>query len=94
MNRDQFLQLVSAYIKTDPEAAAFIPNAVAAGLSASRQSALERAADMEVALSVALAKRYKGREALILSKLHKWRRAGALCWDETIKRLELQVMQK
>lgn len=91
MNRDQFLALVAHYVETDPAAAAFIPNAVASGLDASRKQTLERAADMEVALSVALAKRYKGREALILSKLQKWRRAGALCWDETIKRLELQT---
>ncbi len=53
MDRSQFMQLVSAYIKTDPEAAAFIPNAVAAGLSASQRSAMERAADMEVDSPVA-----------------------------------------
>ena len=88
MTRDQFLLFVQTYIKGDPEAAAYIPDAVAAGLNESRKQALERAADMEVALSVMIATRYKGREELVLSKLRKWHGKSSLRWDDTIAMLE------
>jgi hypothetical protein len=84
MQREQFLAMVESYIKSDPEAAAYVSDYVAHGLNASRKEALERAADMEVALSVMIAKRFKGRETLVLDKLRKWNGKSALRWDETI----------
>jgi hypothetical protein len=84
MQRDQFLAMVEGYIKIDPEAAAYVSDYVAHGLNASRKEALERAADMEVALSVMIAQRYKGREALVLDKLRKWNGKSSLRWDDTI----------
>jgi len=87
MQRDQFLSIVESYIKSDPEAAAYISNYIARGLNASRVEALERAADMEVALSVMIAQRYKGREASVLDKLRKWNGKSALRWDDTINDL-------
>ena len=87
MQRDQFLELVESYIKSDPEAAAYVSDYVAQGLNASRKEALERAADMEVALSVMIAQRYKGRGALVLEKLRKWNGKSALRWDDTINDL-------
>lgn len=94
MNRGEFLELVQVYIKSDPEAAAYISDQVAAGLAASRKEALERAADMEVALSVMIAHRYKGRESLVLQKLQKWKDKSALNWDGTIEDLEVIQKQK
>jgi len=90
MNRNEFLQFVEQYIQKDPEAAAFVSDRVAHGISSSRLEALERAADMEVALAVSIAKRYKGREELVLSKLKKWNGKSALRWDDTIEMLEEQ----
>jgi hypothetical protein len=87
VQREQFLTLVRDYIKSDPEAAAYVSDNVAAGLNESRKEAMERAADMEVALSVMIAQRYKGREALVLGKLRKWNGKSSLRWDETINDL-------
>ena len=88
MTRDGFLALVREYIKSDPEAAAYVSDHVARGLNASRVDALERAADMEIALVVMLAKRYKGREELVLSKLRKWNGKSSVNWDSTIEQLD------
>ena len=87
MQRDQFLAMMESYIKSDPEAAAYVSGYVARGLNESRKEALERAADMEVALSVMIAHRYKGRETLVLEKLRKWNGKSALRWDDTINDL-------
>lgn len=87
MQRDQFFAMVESFIKSDPEAAAYVSDYVAQGLNASRKDALERAADMEVALSVMIAQRYKGREALVLEKLRKWNGKSALRWDDVISTL-------
>lgn len=87
MQREQFLTMVEGYIKSDPEAAAYVSDYVARGLNASRKEAMERAADMEVALSVMIAQRYKGRETLVLDKLRKWNGRSALRWDDVINDL-------
>ena len=83
-----FLAHVEQYVKDNPEVAAYIGEYVANGIRKSRAEALERAADMEVALSVAIAKRYNGRDTLILNKLEKWKDRSALKWDETIEMLK------
>jgi len=89
--RENFLEFVRNYIKEDPEAAAYVSDSVAAGLNASRKEAFERAADMEVALCVMTTPRYKGREALVLSKLLKWNGKTSLRWDDTINYLASKV---
>lgn len=89
-DQEQFLSTVRDYIVKNPEVAAYIFDFVAEGLIESRREILERAADMEVALSVAISSRYKGRADLILSKLKKWRGRSSLVWDETIAMLELK----
>lgn len=91
MSRDQFLELVRSYIKQDPEVSAYISDHIAIALRESRREVLERAADMEVALSVMIASRYKGREKLVLDKLRKWNGKSALRWDDTITQLETKV---
>lgn len=83
-----FLHSVERYVSTNPEVAAYVSDFVARGLDAARKEAMYRAADMETALSVAIAKRYNGREELILQKLQKWNGASALRWDDTIAMLE------
>ena len=90
MQRAQFLELVENYIKRDPEAAAYVSDYVAQGLNASRKEVLERAAEMEVALSVMIAQRYKGRETLVLGQLRKWNGKSALRWDDAINDLAAQ----
>ena len=83
-----FLNHVRNYISQHPEAGAYVSDFVAQGLRAARAEALERAADMEVALNVAIAARYKQREELILAKLKKWQGRTALRWDDTVAMLE------
>lgn len=67
-----FLAYVRNYVAANPEVGAYINDMVAQGINDSRKDALNRAADMETALCVALAKRYNGREEFILSTLKKW----------------------
>ena len=84
----QFLAGVEDYIAKHPKVGAYVSDAVARGIEASRKQALERAADMEVALAVMIAKRYNGREQFVLDKLKKWNSKSALRWDDTIAMLE------
>lgn len=79
--RAAFLEGVRRYIEKDPEAAAHVADYVQAGLRAKLQQTLERAADMEVALSALATKRYKGADALVRSKLQKWEGKTSLRWD-------------
>ena len=83
-----FMQQVQAYVEKYPEVGAYVSDFVARGIESSRIDVLHRAADMEVALSVAIAKRWPGREELILSKLKKWNGRSAVPWDDTIAMLE------
>jgi hypothetical protein len=81
MEREKFLQGVKSYIEKDPEAAAFVANYVQAGLRESLREARERAADMETALAVLAAPRYRGKDALVKSKLKKWKGKTSLEWS-------------
>lgn len=85
MKRDQFLSFVADYIRQDPEAAAYIAEAARRGVSAALSEANARAADMETALAVALARRYKGgADALIYDKLKKWDGRTSLNWSHVL----------
>lgn len=88
LERAQFLAYVRNYIEKDPEAAAHVADYVQEGIRAKLQQTMERAADMEVALSVLAAKRYKGADALVISKLKKWEGKTALLWDWLTKKEE------
>lgn len=88
MEHESFLRNIESYVTKNPEVGAYVSDFVARGIEASRKEALERACDMEVALSVAIAKRWKGREELILSKLKKWNGASSLRWDDVISTME------
>lgn len=88
MNRDEFLAVVRHHIEANPEDAAYVSDHVAHGLNAALKRSNERAADMEVALAVSLAKRWPKRVELILNKLVQWNGNSALRWDDTIKQLK------
>lgn len=88
MNREEFLQLVKSYIESDPEAAARVADFVQAGLSSALRKANERAGDMEIAMSVLAARRFKDGDALVLSKLQKWEGRTALNWGWLIEKLQ------
>lgn len=81
IERADFLEGVRRYIEKDPEAAAHIADYTQAGLRAALDQVNERAADMEVALSVLATKRYKGADALVKQKLEKWEGKTSLAWD-------------
>lgn len=83
--RAAFLEYVRRYIEQDPEAAAHVADNVQAGLRTALSKAYERAADMEVALAVLTAKRYKGAGDLVRQKLEKYQGQTALNWDWLIK---------
>ena len=79
--RDRFLRFVADYVAKDPEAAPLVVQAASHGLHEALCETSRRAADMETALAVALAKRYKGADALIHDKLKKWEGKTALNWS-------------
>jgi len=81
IERTAFLEGVRRYIKKDPEAAAHVADYVQAGLREALDKAHERAADMEVALSVLATKRYKGADILVKQKLEKWKGKTSLEWN-------------
>lgn len=89
-NKDhsRFLIGVQAYIEENPEVAGQISDYVTMGLQTALNQQRERAADMEVALSVAIAQRWKNRESLIVSKLKKWVGKSSVPWESTIELLE------
>ena len=84
MNREQFLELVRSYVEHDPECAPMVTEFARKGVSAALDAANRRATDMEVALAVALARRYKGADALIHDKLKKWDGRTALNWSHVL----------
>ena len=85
MDRNQFLRVVRDYTASDPEAAPYIAEAASAGIGDALREAAHRAADMETALAVALARRYKGADALIHDKLRKWEGKTALAWSHVLQ---------
>jgi hypothetical protein len=87
----QFLELVKAYVEENPEVGAYVSDYVARGIETSRKEVLARAADMEVALAVAIATRYNNRDAIILDKLKTWKDRSSLQWDSTIELLESKL---
>lgn len=88
---EAFFRYVQAYVTATPEAGAYVSDYVARGIEASRQSALQRAADMEAALAVMLARRTGGRDEFVLEILRKWNGAASLRWDDVIRVLEAKV---
>ena len=86
-----FLHSVKQYVSDNPDVAAYVSDFVAEGINESRNEALKRAADMETALAVALARRNKGHDSLIVSILNRWRNKSALCWDSTIQIIDGKV---
>ena len=89
-----FLEYVAQYVEKSPEVAGHVADYVTDGVIKAHNKTLQRAADMETALAVAVAKRYSGRDELILSKLKKWKHCSALNWDGTIEMLERVKEQK
>ena len=84
MNRQQFLALVADYVQQDPGAAPHVAEAASFGVSEALREANARAADMETALAVSLARKYKGAETLIHDKLTKWSGKTALNWSHVL----------
>ena len=80
MNRDQFLTLVRTYIESDPEAAPHVANHVQAGLSAVLAETRQRAADMESALALTLARRGPVGPST-RQYLERWKGKTTLRWD-------------
>lgn len=93
-DHSQFLYGVQQYVEKNPEVAAYISDFVAKGVTSALNQTRERAADMEIALSVAIAKRWPKRDSLILSKLKKWDGKSCIPWTSTIAALEAESMYK
>lgn len=90
----EFLNYVTNYVAANPDVAPLITQPIIDGVVESRKQILERAADMEIALAVAIAQRYTQRDNLILSKLKKWSGRSAVRWDDTIEMLEHKITRK
>lgn len=88
MTNDEFLAFVRTYVEAHPDVAAHVANYAQAGLNAALAIAHERAADMEVALVAATAKKFKGADKVILDKLAKWEGRTSCRWDWLTKQTE------
>lgn len=77
----QFLSHVAQFCKDNPEVAPHVASAAQHGLEGALKEAYERAADMEVALVAAVAKRMKDSDEIIKSKLKKWEGRTSCRWD-------------
>jgi hypothetical protein len=82
-----FLKQIEIYTSENPEVAAYINDYVASGLRKALSEAKGRAADMEVALAVAIEPSKKS-DGIVLSMLKKWQGKTSLIWDSVIERLE------
>lgn len=87
----EFLRYVFAYVKENPEVAAYVSDYVSAGITEARKEDLQRAADMEVVAALAIQKRYKDTDSIILDKLQRWSGKTSLKWDSTLELLEKQI---
>jgi hypothetical protein len=90
-NHHEFLNYVQSYVAQNPDVAPLITQHIIDGIVESRKQILERAADMETALAVAVAQRYQQRDSLIFSMLKKWNGKTSLRWDGVIEYLEAKV---
>lgn len=82
MNRGEFIRLVEAYCEKDPEAITEVGEAARRGINKRMHAMAERAADMEVALAAALAKRNRRvHDKIIEQKIERWRGESSLRWD-------------
>jgi hypothetical protein len=82
-----FYASIKAYIRENPEAAAHVADYVQAGLNRALDEARTRAADMEVALAVALGGRTKPNP-VALDKLRKWQGKTSLEWGWLLEKSE------
>ena len=85
MNREIFfffLAFVREYVAEDPECAPMVTEFVRQGVSNALAEANLRAADMETALTVAMARRYKGADELIRDKLAAWEGKTSMNWSK------------
>lgn len=82
-----FLHGVSQYVEQHPSVAAYVSDAVSSGLAAAQATALERAADMEVALALSLGRNSVESRRVILNKLEKWKGRSSIPWDSAIQKL-------
>ena len=94
MNREQFLELVRSYVEHDPECAPMVTEFARRGVSAALDAANRRATDMEVALAVALAKRYKNADEVIRDKLSTWEGKTALNWSKLLRNPKINHVAK
>lgn len=90
MNREQFLMLVREYVSVDPECAPMVTEFARQGVSNALAEASRRAADMEAALAVAMAKRYKGADELIRDKLAAWEGKTVMNWSKLLHNTQVQ----
>lgn len=85
-----FLNHVRNYVENNPDVGAHVANFVAEGIQLALSETRHRAADMEVALCMALSKRNKKHaDSVILSKLKTWVNKSSINWDQTIKDMSI-----
>ena len=84
MNIEEFFMLMREYVSADPECAPMFTEFARQGVSNALAEASRRAADMEAALAVAMAKRYKGADELIRDKLAAWEGKTVMNWSKLL----------
>ena len=90
MNHDDtaFLSAVKFYVQKHPDIVQYLFLAVYEGIEAELKEHREQAADMEAALSYAVAKRMKRPLEFVHSKVKKWDGKTYLSWDWFFEEME------
>lgn len=90
---ENFLLQIRQYVIANPDVAPYVSDYVASGLTEVLARTRQQCADMELALSVSVARRYPNKEEFIIGKLERWSGKTALLWDATLDKLRAKVKQ-
>lgn len=77
----QFLRHITTFVAEHPSVAAHVAVYAQTGLMQALDQAYARAADMEVALVLALSPKMKSQHVVIKDKLNKWAGKLSCRWD-------------
>ena len=88
IEKDVVLHLVAEYSKNDQRFIKDVIEAAIFGAMKHREELMTRAADLECALSVSLARRNKSTDGMLVNILKRIAPIGFLDWKEEIAKLE------
>jgi|DEB0MinimDraft_3_1074331.scaffolds.fasta_scaffold36096_2 hypothetical protein len=88
IEKDVVLHLVAEYSRKDRRFIKDVIEAAIYGAMKDREELMTRAADLECALSVSLARRNKSTDGILVNILKRIAQRGFLAWEDEIAKLE------